>query len=75
MGYKKKPNFSESRIACFRFSLGGGEFGDVCKGRLRLQNGTDVTVAIKTLKPGTSDKNRADFLTEVWLRDFLVTSK
>lgn len=44
--------------------IGGGEFGDVCKGRLKLQGQTEVTVAIKTLKPGSSDKARMDFLTE-----------
>lgn len=41
-----------------------GEFGDVCKGRLKLQGQTEVTVAIKTLKPSSSDKARMDFLTE-----------
>ncbi|XP_055938725.1 ephrin type-B receptor 1-B-like isoform X1 [Argiope bruennichi] len=44
--------------------IGGGEFGDVCKGRLKLQGQTEVTVAIKTLKPSSSDKARMDFLTE-----------
>lgn len=44
--------------------LSPGEFGDVCKGKLRLQQRGDVTVAIKTLKTGASDKNRLDFLTE-----------
>ncbi|XP_043228941.1 ephrin type-B receptor 1-B-like [Amphibalanus amphitrite] len=39
--------------------IGGGEFGDVCRGKLM-----DVTVAIKTLKPGTSEKAKVDFLTE-----------
>ena len=42
-----------------------GEFGDVCKGKLKRQTGNDLlTVAIKTLKAGASDKNRLDFLTE-----------
>jgi ephrin-B len=45
--------------------IGGGEFGDVCKGRLKRQNGGEpLNVAIKTLKVGASDKNRLDFLTE-----------
>jgi hypothetical protein len=43
--------------------IGGGEFGDVCKGKLK--NGAAwTTVAIKTLKVGSSEKNRCDFLTE-----------
>ncbi|CAH1775983.1 unnamed protein product, partial [Owenia fusiformis] len=44
--------------------IGGGEFGDVCKGKLRLPGKMDMCVAIKTLKPGASEKNRLDFLTE-----------
>nr|XP_022907216.1 ephrin type-B receptor 1-B-like isoform X7 [Onthophagus taurus] len=43
--------------------IGGGEFGDVCKGKLRV-NGHDISVAIKTLKNGSLDKARNDFLTE-----------
>ena len=30
--------------------IGGGEFGDVCKGRLRITQRGDIEVAIKTLK-------------------------
>ncbi|XP_074602302.1 eph receptor tyrosine kinase isoform X2 [Brevipalpus obovatus] len=44
--------------------IGGGEFGDVCQGKLRIPNGPEVNVAIKTLKPGATDKARTDFLTE-----------
>jgi len=44
--------------------IGGGEFGDVCKGKLKNLNGIWLTVAIKTLKCGSSEKNRCDFLTE-----------
>lgn len=43
--------------------IGGGEFGDVCKGKLKM-NGLEVEVAIKTLKAGSLDKARNDFLTE-----------
>lgn len=43
--------------------IGGGEFGDVCKGKLKM-NGSDIDVAIKTLKAGSLDKARNDFLTE-----------
>lgn len=41
-----------------------GEFGDVCKGKMRLNGKAELSVAIKTLKAGASDKNRLDFLTE-----------
>lgn len=41
-----------------------GEFGDVCKGKMRMSGRPDMTVAIKTLKPGSADKARIDFLTE-----------
>lgn len=44
--------------------IGGGEFGDVCRGRLSQQERQDMLVAIKTLKPGSSDKSWTDFLTE-----------
>jgi Eph receptor B1 len=44
--------------------IGGGEFGDVCRGKLRLVGRAESDVAIKTLKPGSSDKARMDFLTE-----------
>ncbi|EEB19450.1 Ephrin type-B receptor 2 precursor, putative [Pediculus humanus corporis] len=46
--------------------IGGGEFGDVCRGKLKLppDGRSEIDVAIKTLKPGSSDKARNDFLTE-----------
>ncbi|XP_067128268.1 ephrin type-B receptor 2-like isoform X2 [Centruroides vittatus] len=44
--------------------IGGGEFGDVCRGKLKMPARPEMTVAIKTLKPGSSDKARMDFLTE-----------
>jgi ephrin-B len=44
--------------------IGGGEFGDVCKGKLKTTSNQWITVAIKTLKVGSSEKNRCDFLTE-----------
>lgn len=46
--------------------LPSGEFGDVCKGKLRVPNlnRPEMSVAIKTLKAGATDKNRLDFLTE-----------
>lgn len=57
----------ECCIVCLIFLIiyfsGGGEFGDVCKGKLKT-NGVDIDVAIKTLKAGSLDKARNDFLTE-----------
>ncbi|XP_044591134.1 ephrin type-B receptor 1-B isoform X4 [Cotesia glomerata] len=46
--------------------IGGGEFGDVCRGKLKLppDGRAEIDVAIKTLKPGSADKARNDFLTE-----------
>lgn len=39
--------------------IGGGEFGDVCKGCLKLNPWTDVAVAIKTLKGAATEQNRS----------------
>lgn len=36
----------------------------MCKGKLRVPNRPEMSVAIKTLKAGATDKNRLDFLTE-----------
>ncbi len=51
--------------------IGGGEFGDVCKGRLKNsmsphsdENDNEIIVAIKTLKGAATEQNRCDFLTE-----------
>ena len=41
-----------------------GEFGDVCRGRLIMPDKSEMTVAIKTLKSGASDRSSVDFLTE-----------
>ena len=59
----------DSRYITIEAIIGGGEFGDVCRGRLNLPDRSnsstaDILVAIKTLKPGSSDKARMDFLTE-----------
>ncbi len=44
--------------------IGGGEFGDVCKGCLRITPWSENIVAIKTLKGAATEQNRCDFLTE-----------
>ena len=54
----------DSKFITIEAIIGGGEFGDVCRGRLSIPDRNDMLVAIKTLKPGSSDKARSDFLTE-----------
>uniref|UniRef100_A0A8C9TL51 receptor protein-tyrosine kinase n=1 Tax=Scleropages formosus TaxID=113540 RepID=A0A8C9TL51_SCLFO len=44
--------------------IGAGEFGEVCSGPLRLPGKREITVAIKTLKAGYTEKQRRDFLAE-----------
>uniref|UniRef100_A0A3B3B630 receptor protein-tyrosine kinase n=1 Tax=Oryzias melastigma TaxID=30732 RepID=A0A3B3B630_ORYME len=44
--------------------IGVGEFGEVFRGVMKTQGRGEVTVAIKTLKPGYSEKQRQDFLSE-----------
>uniref|UniRef100_A0A4W6DLD9 Ephrin type-A receptor 7 n=1 Tax=Lates calcarifer TaxID=8187 RepID=A0A4W6DLD9_LATCA len=44
--------------------IGAGEFGEVCSGRLKLPGKRDVSVAIKTLKVGYTEKQRREFLCE-----------
>lgn len=44
--------------------IGVGEFGEVFRGVMKTPKRGEVTVAIKTLKPGYSEKQRQDFLSE-----------
>ncbi|KAK5616091.1 hypothetical protein CRENBAI_017606 [Crenichthys baileyi] len=44
--------------------IGAGEFGEVYKGILKAPGRKEVAVAIKTLKPGYTEKQRQDFLSE-----------
>ncbi|GCC30461.1 hypothetical protein chiPu_0008912 [Chiloscyllium punctatum] len=44
--------------------VGAGEFGEVCSGRLKLPSKKEISVAIKTLKVGYTEKQRRDFLSE-----------
>ncbi|KAM8821411.1 ephrin type-A receptor 3 isoform 2-T2 [Eudromia elegans] len=44
--------------------VGAGEFGEVCSGRLKLPSKREISVAIKTLKVGYTEKQRRDFLGE-----------
>ncbi len=52
---------SKAESLVFLFS---GEFGEVCRGRLRIPGKKENYVAIKTLKGGYTDKQRRDFLSE-----------
>ncbi|XP_056130568.1 ephrin type-A receptor 2a isoform X2 [Lampris incognitus] len=44
--------------------IGAGEFGEVFRGIMKAPGRGDVSVAIKTLKPGYTEKQRQDFLSE-----------
>uniref|UniRef100_A0A674NUY5 receptor protein-tyrosine kinase n=1 Tax=Takifugu rubripes TaxID=31033 RepID=A0A674NUY5_TAKRU len=44
--------------------IGVGEFGEVFRGVMKARGRAEVDVAIKTLKPGYSEKQRLDFLSE-----------
>uniref|UniRef100_A0AAQ5YD33 receptor protein-tyrosine kinase n=1 Tax=Amphiprion ocellaris TaxID=80972 RepID=A0AAQ5YD33_AMPOC len=44
--------------------IGVGEFGEVFRGVMKTPGKGEVAVAIKTLKPGYSEKQRQDFLSE-----------
>uniref|UniRef100_A0A7N6BPZ1 receptor protein-tyrosine kinase n=1 Tax=Anabas testudineus TaxID=64144 RepID=A0A7N6BPZ1_ANATE len=44
--------------------IGAGEFGEVYRGILKAPGRKEVAVAIKTLKPGYTEKQRQDFLSE-----------
>uniref|UniRef100_A0A3Q3MVI1 receptor protein-tyrosine kinase n=1 Tax=Labrus bergylta TaxID=56723 RepID=A0A3Q3MVI1_9LABR len=44
--------------------IGAGEFGEVYRGILKAPSRKEVAVAIKTLKPGYTEKQRQDFLSE-----------
>lgn len=41
-----------------------GEFGEVCRGRLKQPGRKEAAVAIKTLKAGYTERQRRDFLAE-----------
>ncbi|XP_069500372.1 ephrin type-B receptor 4-like isoform X1 [Ambystoma mexicanum] len=44
--------------------IGAGEFGEVCRGRLKVPGKKENYVAIKTLKGGYTEKQRREFLSE-----------
>uniref|UniRef100_A0A6I8N6V2 receptor protein-tyrosine kinase n=1 Tax=Ornithorhynchus anatinus TaxID=9258 RepID=A0A6I8N6V2_ORNAN len=44
--------------------IGAGEFGEVCRGRLKAPGKKESYVAIKTLKGGYTERQRREFLSE-----------
>uniref|UniRef100_A0A8D2PX06 Ephrin type-B receptor 3 n=1 Tax=Zosterops lateralis melanops TaxID=1220523 RepID=A0A8D2PX06_ZOSLA len=56
----------EIDISCVKIEevIGAGEFGEVCRGRLKLPGRREIFVAIKTLKVGYTERQRRDFLSE-----------
>ncbi|CDQ91488.1 unnamed protein product, partial [Oncorhynchus mykiss] len=56
----------EIDISCVKIEevIGAGEFGEVCRGRLKQPGRREAVVAIKTLKAGYTERQRRDFLGE-----------
>ncbi|XP_041946265.1 ephrin type-B receptor 3 [Alosa sapidissima] len=56
----------EIDISCVKIEevIGAGEFGEVCRGRLKQPGRKEAAVAIKTLKAGYTERQRRDFLAE-----------
>ncbi|XP_029560036.1 ephrin type-B receptor 3 isoform X1 [Salmo trutta] len=56
----------EIDISCVKIEevIGAGEFGEVCRGRLKQASRREGVVAIKTLKAGYTERQRRDFLGE-----------
>ncbi|KAM4694563.1 ephrin type-B receptor 3 isoform 2-T2 [Discoglossus pictus] len=56
----------EIDISCVKIEevIGAGEFGEVCRGRLKQAGRREQLVAIKTLKAGYTEQQRRDFLGE-----------
>ncbi|XP_026169968.1 ephrin type-B receptor 3 isoform X1 [Mastacembelus armatus] len=56
----------EIDISCVKIEevIGAGEFGEVCRGRLKQPGRREMVVAIKTLKAGYTERQRRDFLAE-----------
>lgn len=59
VGHRKTPE-----TLCDLCLRPAGEFGEVCRGRLKLPGRREVFVAIKTLKVGYTERQRRDFLSE-----------
>ncbi|MBN3270737.1 EPHB4 protein, partial [Polyodon spathula] len=57
----KDPEYSDKHG---QYLIGHGEFGEVCRGRLKIVGKKENYVAIKTLKGGYTEKQRRAFLSE-----------
>lgn len=57
-------HYSLPFVVVLFFCILTGEFGEVCSGRLKLPSKKEISVAIKTLKVGYTEKQRRDFLGE-----------
>lgn len=55
---------SDFQLNCLNNVFLAGEFGEVYRGILKAPGRKEVAVAIKTLKPGYTEKQRQDFLSE-----------
>uniref|UniRef100_A0A8C6SZR2 receptor protein-tyrosine kinase n=1 Tax=Neogobius melanostomus TaxID=47308 RepID=A0A8C6SZR2_9GOBI len=63
--FAKEIDVPSSRLkSTFYCVLLLGEFGEVCRGRLKIPGKKENYVAIKTLKGGYTEKQRRDFLSE-----------
>ncbi|XP_041443347.1 ephrin type-B receptor 4-like [Xenopus laevis] len=56
----------EIDVSCVKIEevIGAGEFGEVCRGRLKVPGKKENYVAIKTLKGGYTERQRKEFLSE-----------
>ncbi|KAG6928343.1 EPH receptor A10 [Chelydra serpentina] len=60
----KCPRSFSWRPSNSRLSYGTGEFGEVCRGCLKLPSKRELPVAIQTLRAGCSEKQKRTFLAE-----------
>ena len=64
VGWTAGPARSPGRGELTRSVLPEGEFGEVCRGRLKAPGKKESCVAIKTLKGGYTERQRREFLSE-----------
>lgn len=63
-GYKSASRNRDPYLSVSLFTSAAGDFGEVCRGCLKLPSKRELPVAIKTLRAGCSDKQRRSFLSE-----------